>query len=68
MKKVNENVHDLIINTKNFLDLDVFSLDIDGIDYCTIGKLPEDFSKIVILEYNHIFEMTKGNSTKYREF
>ncbi|MAL65543.1 MAG: hypothetical protein CMF94_05515 [Candidatus Marinimicrobia bacterium] len=60
-EKVNsKNVHDLIINTKNFLDLDVFSLDIDGIDYWIIEKLPEDFSKIVILEYNHIF----GNDLK----
>ena len=45
-----------ILNTKNFLNnLDIFSLDIDGIDYWIIEKLPENFSKIVILEYNHVF-------------
>ena len=50
-----------ILNTKNFLDnLDIFSLDIDGIDYWIIEKLPENFSKIVVLEYNHVF----GNELK----
>ena len=45
-----------ILNTKNFLNnLDIFSLDIDGIDYWIIEKLPENFSKIVVLEYNHVF-------------
>ncbi len=55
-EKVNsKNVHDLIINTKNFSDLDVFSLDIDGIDYWILSELPENFSKIAVLEYNPIF-------------
>ena len=36
-------------------DLDIFSLDIDGIDYWIIDKLPKNFSKIVVLEYNSTF-------------
>ena len=35
-----------ILNTKNFLNnLDIFSLDIDGIDYWIIEKLPENFKE-----------------------
>ena len=58
-----------IVNSKNIIeimqesncssDLDIFSLDIDGIDYWIIDKLPKNFSKIVVLEYNSTF----GNET-----
>ena len=45
-----------LLEKNNFLkNLDLFSLDIDGIDYWVIEKLPKDFSKIVVLEYNPIF-------------
>ena len=54
-----------IVNSKNIIeimqesncssDLDIFSLDIDGIDYWIIDKLPKNFSKIVVLEYNSTF-------------
>ena len=55
-KKINtENIHDLIENSDCFLDLDIFSLDIDGIDYWILNELPENFSKIVVLEYNPLF-------------
>jgi len=36
-------------------DLDLFSLDIDGIDYWILNEMPKDFSKIVVLEYNPTF-------------
>ena len=36
-------------------NLDVFSLDVDGIDYWILEVLPEKLSKIVILEYNPTF-------------
>ena len=36
-------------------DLDLFSLDIDGIDYWILNKLPNNFSKIAIIEYNPVF-------------
>lgn len=35
--------------------IDIFSLDIDGVDYWILEKLPKNFSKIVIVEYNSIF-------------
>ncbi len=34
---------------------DLFSLDIDGLDYWVVKNLPNNFSKIAILEYNAIF-------------
>ena len=45
-----------ILNFKNsLLNLDLFSLDIDGIDYWILKELPYNFSKIAIVEYNPIF-------------
>jgi len=44
------------LNENNFSkDIDLFSLDIDGIDYWVLEKLPNEFSKIIIVEYNAIF-------------
>ena len=42
---------------KHSLDnfLDIFSIDIDGIDYWIIKELPENISKIFIAEYNPYF-------------
>ena len=45
-----------ILNSNDFdNNLDVFSLDVDGIDYWILKVLPEKLSKIVVLEYNSIF-------------
>ena len=45
-----------ILNSNDFdNNLDVFSLDVDGIDYWILKVLPEKFSKIVVVEYNSIF-------------
>ena len=44
------------MNENNFnKDIDLFSLDIDGIDYWVLEKLPNEFSKIIVVEYNAIF-------------
>ena len=44
------------LNENNFnKDIDLFSLDIDGIDYWVLEKLPNEFSKIIVVEYNAIF-------------
>ena len=60
-KKINsENIIEILNKNLALQNLDLFSLDIDGIDYWIIEKLPKDFSKIAILEYNHIF----GNNLK----
>ena len=45
-----------ILNSNDFdNNLDVFSLDVDGIDYWILEVLPKKLSKIVVLEYNPIF-------------
>ena len=44
------------LNTNNFYNkIDLFSLDIDGIDYWVLEKLPKNFSKICVIEYNPTF-------------
>ncbi len=55
-KNINsENIEDIIKNQKIFSNLDLLSLDIDGIDYWVLEKLPKNFSKIAVLEFNPIF-------------
>ena len=45
-----------ILEKNNFhTGTDLFSLDIDGIDYWILDKLPENFSKICVIEYNSVF-------------
>ena len=45
-----------LLKRNNFeSDIDLFSLDIDGIDYWILDKFPKNFSKIVILEFNPTF-------------
>ena len=36
-------------------DIDFFSLDIDGVDYWILEKLPDNFSKIAVIEFNANF-------------
>ena len=64
-----------ILRINNFQNnLDLFSLDIDGIDYWVMKELPENLSKIVITEYNATFganlevtvpNINNFNRTKY---
>jgi hypothetical protein len=50
-----ENIN-LILEKENFTNnLDLFSIDIDGIDYWIIKKLPKKISKIFVAEYNPVF-------------
>ena len=45
-----------ILQENNFIDnIDLFSIDIDGIDYWILEKLPSNFSKIAIVEFNANF-------------
>ena len=64
-----------ILTINNFeKNLDLFSLDIDGIDYWIIKALPDDLSKIIVAEYNATFgarlevtvpNINNFNRTKY---
>ena len=60
-KKVDSSNINEILKLNNFNEnLDLFSLDIDGIDYWIIKELPENFAKIAVIEFNPNF----GSSAK----
>jgi mRNA-degrading endonuclease HigB of HigAB toxin-antitoxin module len=50
-----ENINSLLDNNNFQNDIDLFSLDVDGIDYWLINKLKKNISKIFIAEYNPYF-------------
>ena len=49
-----ENINNIISKNCNF-NIDIFSLDIDSIDYWIIEKLKANISKIFVAEYNSTF-------------
>ena len=49
------NIGDVLKKNNFIKDLDLFSIDIDGVDYWVLEKLENEFSKIVIAEFNPIF-------------
>ena len=52
-KKINlEDFKEIIIKNNN---VDLFSIDIDGIDYWLLNELPYQYSKIMVAEYNPLF-------------
>ena len=51
----NENVCPILKENGFNKNLDLFSIDIDGIDYWILKQLPEKFSKICVAEYNPLF-------------
>tara|TARA_X000000950_G_C13878708_1_gene645949 strand:+ start:88 stop:1023 length:936 start_codon:yes stop_codon:yes gene_type:complete len=62
-KKINsENILEVLKIKNVFENLDIFSIDIDGIDYWIIKELPKNFSKIAIIEYNSVFGNEKSFS------
>ena len=69
-KEINSSNALQLLNKDNMLnDLDLFSIDIDGIDYWILEQLPKHFSKIVVLEYNPTFgfdlEVTVPNTSNF---
>ena len=67
-----QNVIEIIKKNSFDKDLDIFSLDIDGIDYWILEKLPNKISKIFIIEYNPYFgsekEICAPNIEKFDRF
>ena len=49
-----ENINEILNKYCDF-EIDIFSLDIDSIDYWIINKLKNNISKIFIAEYNPVF-------------
>ena len=50
-----ENILDILNKYSFDYDLDLFSLDIDGIDYWILKKIKPKTSKIIVAEYNPFF-------------
>ena len=50
-----ENINVLIDKHFKNKNIDIFSIDIDGIDYWIINELPNDKYKIIVSEYNPYF-------------
>lgn len=49
-----KNIQSILRQNVNF-KVDVFSLDIDGIDYWILEKIDNNYSKICVVEYNSVF-------------
>ena len=57
-----------ILKKYNFdKNIDLFSLDVDGIDYWILKELPKNFSKIAIIEFNSTFGFEKEITVPYKE-
>lgn len=53
---INSNNLIKILDENDFINnIDFFSLDIDGVDYWILEKLPDNFSKIAVIEFNANF-------------
>jgi hypothetical protein len=50
-----ENINRVLNNYSFNKNIDIFSIDIDGIDYWVLKSLPQKISKIFIIEYNPFF-------------
>ena len=64
-----ENIIKILKENSFYEKIDLFSIDIDGTDYWVLKQIPNNFSKIIIVEYNsnfgHEFEVTVPNIKKF---
>jgi len=62
------NINDIYKDSENFLGyIDIFSLDIDGLDFWVLQALEGLRAKILILEYNPLFGFEKCVSVPFEE-
>lgn len=65
---VNKNNINSLLDKHSFnYELDIFSIDIDGIDYWILKELPPGISKILVAEYNPYFGPTLEITVPYSE-
>ncbi len=64
-----ENINEILRKSEINENLDIFSIDIDGIDYWVIKNIPKIHSKIFVAEFNPIFghekKITVPNSKNF---
>jgi len=67
-----DNINEVLDKYDLNENLDLFSIDIDGVDYWVIDKLKPKISKIFVLEYNptfgHELEITVPNVKNFNRF
>ena len=67
-----ENINEILKENSFNYDLDLFSIDIDGIDYWVLEKINPKISKIFVIEYNPYFgsklEISAPNFEKFDRF
>ena len=67
-----ENINEILDKYNLNANLDLFSIDIDGIDYWVIDNLKPQISKLFVLEYNptfgHNLEITIPNIKNFNRF
>jgi hypothetical protein len=54
-KITSQNINLVLKKNDFYNDIDLFSIDIDGIDYWVIKELPKKFAKIFVVEFNPVF-------------
>ena len=54
-----ENIIEILKKNNFYNKIDFLSLDVDGIDYWILEKLPKNFSKICVVEFNSNFGFKK---------
>ncbi len=66
------NINEILTQNSFNSDLDIFSIDIDGIDYWVLEKINPKISKIFIIEYNPYFgpklEISAPNLKRFDRF
>ena len=61
------NINSILKKYKFNKNIDLFSLDVDGIDYWILKELPKNFSKIAIVEFNSTFGSEKEITVPYKK-
>ena len=62
-----ENINSILKKYNFDKNIDLFSLDVDGIDYWILKELPKNFSKIAIIEFNSTFGSEKEITVPYKK-
>lgn len=60
-----ENINSLIVNNGYEGEVDLFSLDIDGIDYYLLESLNVISPRVIVLEINHLWGYEKSYTVPY---
>ena len=60
-----KNINEIINKIENLNSIDLFSIDIDGIDYWIIDKIPDKISKILLRNSILFWSRLRNYRTRY---